>query len=176
MEVPVMRDAFQAEGLAKLCRWANQNGAVGKCVEIGSYSGEGTVVLADHFKEVLAVDPWENGYDPNDVASHQCPMEDVFNAFTERTKVKGNINFSRGKSLDALEFLADGSLDLVYVDGDHRYEGALADIKGWLPKLRKGGCMTGHDFSFPTIRQALSETFKGDYLALFQGDSWGYIV
>ena len=171
-----MRDAFQAEGLAKLCKWANQNGAVGKCVEIGSYSGEGTVVLADHFKEVLAVDPWENGYDPNDVASHQCPMEDVFNAFTERTKVKGNINFSRGKSLDALEFVADGSLDLVYVDGDHRYEGALADIKGWLSKLRKGGCMTGHDFSFPTVRQALSETFKGDYLALFQGDSWGYII
>ena len=176
MAVPVMRDAFQAEGLAKLCKWANQNGAVGKCVEIGSYSGEGTVVLADHFKEVLAVDPWENGYDPNDVASHQCPMEDVFNAFTERTKIKGNINFSRGKSLDALEFVADGSLDLVYVDGDHRYEGALADIKGWLPKLRKGGCMTGHDFSFPTVRQALSETFKGDYLALFQGDSWGYII
>ena len=176
MAVPVMRDAFQAEGLAKLCKWANQNGAVGKCVEIGSYSGEGTVVLADHFKEVLAVDPWENGYDPNDVASHQCPMEDVFNAFTERTKIKGNINFSRGKSLDALEFVADGSLDLVYVDGDHRYEGALADIKGWLPKIRKGGCMTGHDFSFPTVRQALSEAFKGDYLALFQGDSWGYIV
>lgn len=176
MAVPVMRDAFQAEGLAKLCKWANQNGAVGKCVEIGSYSGEGTVVLADHFKEVLAVDPWENGYDPNDVASHQCPMEDVFNAFTERTKIKGNINFSRGKSLDALEFVADGSLDLVYVDGDHRYEGALADIKGWLPKLRKSGCMTGHDFSFPTVRQALSETFKGDYLALFQGDSWGYII
>ena len=176
MAVPVMRDAFQAEGLAKLCKWANQNGAVGKCVEIGSYSGEGTVVLADHFKEVLAVDPWENGYDSDDVASHQCPMEDVFNAFTERTKVKGNINFSRGKSLDALEFVADGSLDLVYVDGDHRYEGALADIKGWLPKLRKGGCMTGHDFSFPTVRQALSETFNGDYLALFQGDSWGYII
>ena len=176
MAVPVMRDAFQAEGLAKLCKWANQNGAVCKCVEIGSYSGEGTVVLADHFKEVLAVDPWENGYDPDDVASHQCQMEDVFNAFTERTKVKGNINFSRGKSLDALEFVADGSLDLVYVDGDHRYEGALADIKGWLPKLRKGGCMTGHDFSFPTVRQALSETFNGDYLALFQGDSWGYII
>jgi predicted O-methyltransferase YrrM len=176
MAVPVMRDAFQAEGLAKLCKWANQNGAIGKCVEIGSYSGEGTVVLADHFKEVLAVDPWENGYDPNDVASHQCPMEDVFNAFTERTSPFKNVLYSRGKSLDALQFFKDGELDMVYVDGDHRYEGAVADIKGWLPKLRKGGCMTGHDFSFPTVRQALSETFKGDYLALFQGDSWGYMV
>ena len=171
-----MRDAFQAEGLAKLCKWANQNGAIGKCVEIGSYSGEGTVVLADHFKEVLAVDPWENGYDPDDVASHQCPMEDVFNAFKERITPLGNVLYIRGKSIDALQSFKNGSLDLVYIDGDHRYEGALADINGWLPKLRKGGCMTGHDFSFPTVRQALSETFKGDYLALFQGDSWGYIV
>lgn len=176
MAVPVMRDAFQAEGLAKLCKWANQNGAVGKCVEIGSYSGEGTVVLAYHFKEVLAVDPWENGYDPDDVASHQCPMEEVFEAFHKRTSSLMNVLYSRGKSLDALEFFKDGELDMVYVDGDHRYEGALADIKGWLPKLRKGGCMTGHDFSFPTVQKALSETFKGDYLALFQGDSWGYIV
>jgi predicted O-methyltransferase YrrM len=176
MAVPVMRDAFQAEGLAKLCKWANQNGAIGKCVEIGSYSGEGTVVLADHFKEVLAVDPWENGYDPNDVASHQCPMEDVFNAFKERITPLGNVLYIRGKSIDALQSFKNGSLDLVYIDGDHRYEGALADINGWLPKLRKGGCMTGHDFSFPTVRQALSETFRGDYLALFQGDSWGYIA
>lgn len=176
MQVPVMRDAFQAEGLANLCKWANQNGAAGKCVEIGSYSGEGTVVLASHFKEVLAVDPWENGYDQDDVASHQCPMEDVFNAFKERTTSLGNVLHMRGKSLDALESFKDGVLDLVYIDGDHRYAGALADIKGWLPKLRKGGCMTGHDFSFPTVQQAVVETFKADYLALFQGDSWGYIV
>ena len=61
-----MRDAFQAEGLTKLCQWANEAGANGKAVEIGSYSGEGTVVIAKHFKDVLAVDPWLNGYDIND--------------------------------------------------------------------------------------------------------------
>ena len=63
-----MRDAFQAEGLTKLCEWANEAGATNKAVEIGSYSGEGTVVIAKHFKEVLAVDPWLNCYDINDVA------------------------------------------------------------------------------------------------------------
>ena len=172
MAVPVMRDAFQAEGLAKLCKWANQNGAIGKCVEIGSYSGEGTVVLADHFKEVLAVDPWENGYDPNDVASHQCPMEDVFNAFTERTSPFKNVLYSRGKSLDALQFFKDGELDLVYIDGDHRYEGVLADLNGWKAKLRAGGVMAGHDWSFKSVQQALVEVFKDKEAVLFQGDSW----
>ncbi len=176
MKVPVMRPPFQQEGLAKLCQWANEKGANGKAVEIGAYSGEGTEVISKYFKEVLAVDPWINGYDLNDVASHQCPMKFVFEAFQNRTKGLGNVSFSRGKSLDALEFVGNESLDLVYVDGDHRYEAVVADIQGWKPKLRKGGVLAGHDWSFPAVQKALSETLNGKEVALFQGDSWAVVV
>ena len=168
-----MRDAFQAEGLRHLCDWANGQGATGRAVEIGSYSGEGTVVIAKHFKEVLAVDPWLNGYDINDVASQQCPMKFVFEAFQERTTPLGNVSYSRGKSLDALEFVKDGGLDFIYIDGDHRYEGVLADLNGWKAKLRAGGIMAGHDWSFKTVQKALVEVFKDKEAVLFQGNSWG---
>ena len=172
MKVPVMRDAFQAEGLRHLCDWANKQGATGKAVEIGAYSGEGTVVIANYFKEVLAVDPWLNGYDINDRASQQCPMKFVFDAFQERAKDCKNVSFSRGKSLDALEFVDDGSCDFVYIDGDHRYEGVLADLKGWRKKLREGGIMAGHDWSWQSVKKALlDEIGQNDYM-LFQGDSW----
>jgi len=172
MKVPVMRDAFQAEGLAKLCEWANEAGANGKAVEIGAYSGEGTVVIAKHFKEVMAIDPWLNGYDINDVASQQCPMKFVFEAFQERTTPLGNVSYSRGKSLDALEFVKDGGLDFIYIDGDHRYESVLADLNGWKAKLGAGGVMAGHDWSFKSVQQALVEVFKDKEAVLFQGDSW----
>ena len=173
MKVPVMRDAFQAEGLTKLCEWANEQGAIGKAVEIGSYSGEGTVVIAKHFKEVTAVDPWMNGYDINDVASQQCPMKFVFQAFQDKTEDLENVMFIRGKSIDALESIKDESCDFVYIDGDHRYEGVLADLNGWRPKLREGGVMAGHDWSFKTVQKALVEVFKDKEAVLFQGDSWG---
>lgn len=170
-----MRDAFQQEGLANLCKWANEKGATGKAVEIGAYSGEGTIVLAKYFKEVLAVDPWLNGYDINDVASSQCPMKFVFAKFLENTKELGNVNYNQNKSLDALEAVEDGSLDLVYVDGDHRYEAVLADLKGWLPKLRAGGVMAGHDWSFTDVQKALSEVFLNKEAVIFQGDSWALV-
>ncbi|NBT49495.1 MAG: class I SAM-dependent methyltransferase [Actinobacteria bacterium] len=176
MKVPVMRPPFQQEGLAKLCQWANDNGANGKAVEIGAYSGEGTEVIAKYFKEVLAVDPWINGYDLNDVASHQCPMKFVFDAFQNRTKGLGNVSFRRGKSLDALPDIGDESLDLIYVDGDHRYEAVVADIQGWKPKLRNGGILAGHDWSFPAVQKALSETLADKEAVLFQGDSWAVVV
>jgi predicted O-methyltransferase YrrM len=175
MKVPVMRDAHQSEGLRQLCVWANQHGCDNKAVEIGAYSGEGTIVLAKHFKEVLAVDPWLNGYDIGDVASQQCPMKFVFAKFQENTKDLNNVNYSQGKSLDALDFINTESLDLVYVDGDHRYEAAVADLKGWLPKLRKGGVMAGHDWSFKAVQAALSEVFGHKEITLFQGDSWALI-
>jgi predicted O-methyltransferase YrrM len=167
-----MRDAFQAEGLAKLCEWANEQGANNKAVEIGSYSGEGTVVIAKHFKEVMAVDPWMNGYDINDVASQQCPMKFVFEAFKERTTPLGNVLYTRGKSLDVLEYFKDGQLDFIYIDGDHRYEGVLADLKGWRKKLREGGIMAGHDWSWKSVKMALLEEIGQKDYTLFQGDSW----
>lgn len=170
-----MRDAFQQEGLSNLCKWANEKGATGTAVEIGAYSGEGTMVLAKYFKEVLAVDPWLNGYDIQDVASQQCPMKFVLAKFQENTKDLGNVNYSQSKSLDALEFVKDGELDFVYVDGDHRYEAVLADLKGWLKKLRAGGVMAGHDWSFPAVQKALSEVFINKEAVLFQGDSWALI-
>ena len=172
MKVPVMRDAFQQEGLADLCKWANEQGATGKAIEIGAYSGEGTIVLAKYFKEILAVDPWLNGYDIKDRASQQCPMKFVFEAFQERTKGLGNVMFSRGKSLDALEFVPDASCDLVYIDGDHRYEGVLADLKGWRKKLKDGGIMAGHDWSWESVKKALKEEIGDKDYTLFNGDSW----
>jgi predicted O-methyltransferase YrrM len=167
-----MRDAFQQEGLADLCKWANIEGAMGKAVEIGAYSGEGTVVLAKYFIEVLAIDPWLNGYDINDRASQQCPMKFVFEAFQERTKGLSNVMFSQGKSLDALEFVEDESCDLIYIDGDHRYEGVLADLKGWRNKLKDGGIMAGHDWSWESVKKALKEEIGDKDYTLFNGDSW----
>ena len=170
-----MRDAFQQEGLRHLCEWANQQGAIGKAVEIGSYSGEGTIVLAKYFKEVLAVDPWLNGYDIHDRASQQTPMKFVLAKFHENTKGLGNVMYSQSKSQDALEVVEDGSLDLVYVDGDHRYEAVLADLKGWLKKLRAGGVMAGHDWSMQDVKKALAEVFLNKEAVIFQGDSWALV-
>jgi predicted O-methyltransferase YrrM len=99
-------------------------------------------------------------------------MKFVFRAFQDRTMCLGNVSSIQRKSLDALEFVGDESLDLIYVDGDHRYEAVVADIQGWKPKLRKGGVLAGHDWSFPAVQKALSETIGQVDFKLFQGDSW----
>jgi predicted O-methyltransferase YrrM len=37
-------------------------------------------------------------------------------------------------------------VDLVFVDGDHSYEGCVGDIEGWMPRIRQGGIIAIHDY------------------------------
>jgi hypothetical protein len=53
------------------------------------------------------------------------------------------------------------SLDFVYLDADHAYESIARDIDAWLPKVKSGGVIAGHDFNtqFPGVVQAVIERF-----------------
>jgi len=48
---------------------------------------------------------------------------------------------------EAHKFIADHSLGFVYIDAQHRYENVRDDIKNWLPKVKKGGVIAGHDYN-----------------------------
>ena len=59
----------------------------------------------------------------------------------------------------AAEHFAEESLDFVFIDADHGYEGCLRDIKAWAGKVKPGGRVMGHDIHFPTVKQAVTEYF-----------------
>ncbi|MHA2313468.1 MAG: class I SAM-dependent methyltransferase [Candidatus Thorarchaeota archaeon] len=62
----------------------------------------------------------------------------------------------------AHEFVEDRSLDLIFIDALHDYESVRDDIGYWLPKVKHGGIMCGHDYEnkrFPGVSQAVHEVF-----------------
>jgi len=40
----------------------------------------------------------------------------------------------------------NGHLDMIYFDGNHSYEGVIADIEAWYPRLKSGAVMAFHDY------------------------------
>ena len=68
--------------------------------------------------------------------------------FTEVQKRMNNRKFDlvRKFSLDAVRDFEDGSLDFVYIDGNHDFQNTTNDIVEWSKKVRKGGIIAGHDF------------------------------
>lgn len=73
---------------------------------------------------------------------------------------------------EAAKNFVDASVDFVFVDADHSYEGVLKDLRAWWPKVKAGGRMAGHDhtLAFPGVIQAVAEFFDGK--ALRSASSW----
>lgn len=58
-----------------------------------------------------------------------------------------NCNIIKKYSEDAVEDFKDGSLDFVYIDGDHSLLPVIHDLTKWSKKVRPGGMISGHDWS-----------------------------
>jgi hypothetical protein len=136
--------------------------------ELGVFAGESSVQFLRSRKVayLLCVDTWKAGYEERgqgfDVAS-DSDMSVAYFAFDQRmaSVPGGSARYTviAGTTLEAARGLGDGPFfDLVYIDADHRYEAVKADIEAWLPKIKPGGILAGHDYSndHPGVRKAVN--------------------
>ncbi len=128
----------------------------GRIVEIGSFQGRSTIVLAsaaDPSVEVIAIDPHAgNDRGPQEIdgfADEAASDHERFNANLVVAGVADQVTHLRAFSDAALDDV-DGEIDVLYVDGAHRYGPALADIRAWGDKVGDGGTLLIHD-SFSSI-------------------------
>jgi predicted O-methyltransferase YrrM len=130
--------------------------AGGTIVEIGSYRGRSTIVLASAAEPgvaVVAIDPHAgNDRGPREIDGYDAEADDdhaVFSANLREAGVADRVRHVRAFSGDALGEI-EGEIDVLYIDGAHRYEPALADIRSWGGRVTRGGVMLIHD-SFSSI-------------------------
>jgi predicted O-methyltransferase YrrM len=130
---------------------ARQVSAPGQIVEIGSFRGRSTIVLALAAAEgvqVVAIDPHAGGdRGPQEIAPEAQrgnADHDAFRANLARAGVEGRVRHVRQMS-DAAHGDVEGSIDMLYVDGAHRYAPARDDIAAWGARVPRGGTMLVHD-------------------------------
>lgn len=133
----------------------------GRIVEIGSFRGRSTIVLAtaaDPSVEIVAIDPHAgNDRGPQEIDGYVDEAADdhaVFTANLAAAGVADRVRHVREFSDAALE-VVEGPVDVLYVDGAHRYRPALADIRAWGDRVQDGGTMLIHD-SFSSIGVTLA--------------------
>jgi SAM-dependent methyltransferase len=146
-----------------------------RIAEIGSYRGRSAILMAlaaPEGAELTAIDP-HAGTDrgPREIHVSAAEGDADFRAFlenVERAGVAERVKHLRRFSHDALEEV-DGQLDLLYVDGAHRYRPARDDLREWGAKVRPGGWMLVHDaFSAVGVTLAIGRL-------LLAGRDWRYL-
>jgi predicted O-methyltransferase YrrM len=132
-----------------------------RVLEIGSFRGRSTVVLASAAPggtELVAIDP-HAGTDrgPQEIVTTAQLGEsdrETFLANLEAAGVRDRVRHVRKRS-DAAHGEVTGAVDLLYVDGAHRYGPARDDIRDWGARVAPGGAMLVHD-SFSSIGVTLA--------------------
>lgn len=147
----------------------------GRIVEIGSFQGRSTIVLARAAPagvEVVAIDPHAGndrgpqefeGYEHEAAADHER-----FHRNLDRAGVAARVRHVREASAAAHGLVA-GDVDLLFIDGAHRYRPARADVRDWGVRVAQGGTMLVHDsFSSVGVTLALGRE-------LLASSSWRYV-
>lgn len=65
-----------------------------------------------------------------------------------------------GDSKDAGAKWRNGKVDMVFIDGDHSYNGCMGDIMAWYPHVKVGGLILFHDYRrdvWPDVHQAIND-------------------
>lgn len=76
---------------------------------------------------------------------------------------RGRAEFLRGDSTEMAKEVKDNELALLYIDGDHSYEGVIADLKAWTCKVKKDGIIAFHDYEMPQygVKRAVRDFAAG---------------
>lgn len=147
--------------------------------EIGVFEGDTTVQLMAHLpglRMLLCVDPFEHypehtaTLNPNKAKFYEADFKQVLHKFNKRMQpYHGRYKLLKVYSEQAAGMVADGSLDFAFIDANHAYPYAKQDITLWLPKVKRGGLLTGHDYNVKGyqksfgVTQAVQEIFGKNY-------------
>lgn len=131
----------------------------GMMAEVGSYQGESAALFAESgkFTSIHCVDVWaplssDFQYDLEFAEREFDKIVDLYPTVIYKHKML---------SMEASKCFRDGSLDLVYIDASHDYTSVMRDLVYWVPKVRDGGMVAGHDwgYGFPGVELAIQEFF-----------------
>lgn len=118
-----------------------------KMIEVGSYAGAGADIFCNTGKvaSLWCIDPWLPGYDETDEASYTdfTKVEAEFDKVAE--KHSSIIHKFKGTLEQFINQNPDVHPDLIYIDGNHTYDGCKTDILNSL-KL-KPKWISGHDYA-----------------------------
>jgi predicted O-methyltransferase YrrM len=143
----------------------------GVIVEIGSFKGKSTVMLAKvaaHYGvgPVVAIDP--HNFNNVELEAHRTsPEASSFNEFLHNVSTAGVGELIEVHRAFSIEVAAEWNrpVSFLWIDGDHSYRGAKADFEGFVRHLLPGGVVAFHDalheFAGP-IRVFVEDVLRSD--------------
>ncbi len=121
------------------------NNDISSVLQLGTWMGFSTVVLADALKRSIAIRPRQITFD---TVENDIPVHNKARQFIARAGLQDLVRCFDGSTLDGqvMESLLP-EYDFIYVDSSHSYQETKREIELYYPRLRTEGVIVFHDAS-----------------------------
>ena len=145
-----------------------------KIVEVDVRYGNFTVFLSklvDKYNKnisIIGIDLWEK-YD-----NYGGINDNSYIMMTNLLSKYKNIKLIQMDSTESADLFEDNEIDIVIIDGDHRYDKVKSDINAWLPKLKNNGIMYCHDYNCKNfnVARVVNEIIKNIEILDYNSTFW----
>jgi hypothetical protein len=130
----------------------NRRGLTGRGAEVGVKAGAFSELLLELWDgdELISIDPWAEAAPDEYVDLDNVPQDehDALHAQTAARLARFGARSAiwRMTGEEAARRIAPASLDFVYLDARHDRASVGEDLRQWLPRVRAGGILAGHDY------------------------------
>jgi hypothetical protein len=148
-----------------------------KICEIGVFKGDFSKIIFNRLNpvELHLIDIFEGVMCSGDKDGNNIVwtnLNEEYEKLLNLYKENKNVIIHKGKSYDIIKDFKDNYFDLIYIDGDHSYNGVKNDLNISYLKTKKNGFICGHDYNenkFYDVVKAVNEfcdekKLKIDYL------------
>ena len=114
-------------------------------VEIGVFEGVNTVIIAEALHpegKLFGIDPFFKG------RLGICYHEKITRNAISRGRLQHKIKLLSLLSYNAVDEVTE-SIDFIFIDGDHTYDGFIRDWNDWSGKVKINGIIALHDTAEP---------------------------
>lgn len=129
----------------------------GVVVEVGVLAGDFSEELYTHLNpsKLILIDIFKGEVGSGDCNGNNLKihnLDETFQILSDKYKNSEKVLLEKGYSYDILSKLQDNSIDVIYLDGDHSYDGVKVDLSLSFQKIKNGGWITGHDYDINPLK------------------------
>lgn len=148
-------------------------------IEVGSYKGRSTLAMAEATKgTIYAVDhfagsPGEDGNEESWKEGGDSVREQFLKNLAGHQNTVIQIWMKADRAAYYLKEYAGLKADFIFIDAAHDEKSVLEDIRNFVPLLKEGGVLAGHDADFTSVQAALNKCLPGWTEAVPHIWQWG---
>lgn len=158
------------------------------CVELGVFGGRGVIAMGLAVKHLLGDHGAVHGIDPFSVdaaleGQNSSQNQKWWSEVDYAKILAGAVAAINGLGLHGVKLIlrksedvagdyADGSIDVLHIDGNHSVEVSRKDVALWAPKVRPEGFIVFDDTNWETTKPAQNDMRDRGFALLEQHDTW----